>query len=289
MGYRSIRPLTLIVYAALGLFAAAAVFTVVANLQFMDVVQDIRSESGNLATPGQEGPIPTLGQFRELANDNPSPDAPDLCGQQPRSGSTVRYVPCIPRSDLIDAEDARAQAKLAILGTLLLTAAAFLFWLHRAYSNLPGLGGTVLDYTPRSALLWWFVPIFSFFRPHQVMSEVWQQSSVQERSDERRWGALAQERVPRIFMVWWILFIVAIVLGPVFGTLFEGQASDLFAAILFRGGREIFATVLLAIDSVLLVVVMRQIVTRQETRAAIIAQQAASPPEQPEAPEEQAT
>ena len=121
------------------------------------------------------------------------------------------------------------------------------------------------------------------------MSEVWQQSSVQERSDERRWGALAQERVPRIFMVWWILFIVAIVLGPVFGTLFEGQASDLFAAILFRGGREIFATVLLAIDSVLLVVVMRQIVTRQETRAAIIAQQAASPPEQPEAPEEQAT
>ncbi|MDQ6885331.1 MAG: DUF4328 domain-containing protein [Candidatus Dormibacteraeota bacterium] len=89
------------------------------------------------------------------------------------------------------------------LPLLVLAAVSFLAWFARAYRNLPALGGQNLQWSPRSAVLWWFVPLANLFMPYRIMAEIWKVSS------EGR-HALAG-RV--LLLAWWLTWLAAQIFG----------------------------------------------------------------------------
>ncbi|MEE2641242.1 MAG: DUF4328 domain-containing protein [Planctomycetota bacterium] len=62
---------------------------------------------------------------------------------------------------------------LVTLLVYLVTAIVFLVWFHRAYKNLPALGGRNLATTPGWATGSFFIPILNLFRPYQAVAEIW--------------------------------------------------------------------------------------------------------------------
>ena len=52
------------------------------------------------------------------------------------------------------------------------TAAMFLVWLHRAYSNLPSLGVPRPNFSSGWVIVSWFVPILNLFRPYQIVKYI---------------------------------------------------------------------------------------------------------------------
>ena len=56
------------------------------------------------------------------------------------------------------------------------TGIAFLFWVHRAYSNLSALKARNLEFTPGWAVGWWFIPFANLVKPFQVIRELFNES-----------------------------------------------------------------------------------------------------------------
>ena len=69
----------------------------------------------------------------------------------------------VSEADLL-ANDSR-QAAIGSLAfvAFILTAVLFLTWLHRVSKNLPGIGVSGQKFSPRAALVWWFIPIMWLF------------------------------------------------------------------------------------------------------------------------------
>ena len=91
------------------------------------------------------------------------------------------------------------------------TAIAFLFWIYRVSQNLYSLGAPGQRFSPRWAVGWWFIPIMFFFRPYQVMAEIWK-GSVHRTSGApiEHWKT---ESVSALVPWWWGLWIAAFVLA----------------------------------------------------------------------------
>jgi hypothetical protein len=91
------------------------------------------------------------------------------------------------------------------IGAYLLAAIVFLVWLHRAVANNFALGEQALRFTPGWSVGWWFVPIVSFVRPFQVMSETWRASDprhLRSNPETRRRVGIA------VIVVWWPVFLL---------------------------------------------------------------------------------
>lgn len=56
------------------------------------------------------------------------------------------------------------------------TVIVFLIWLYRSHKNLYALRPTALNFSPGWAVGWWFVPFLAFYKPFQVVREVWWES-----------------------------------------------------------------------------------------------------------------
>ena len=52
----------------------------------------------------------------------------------------------------------------------------FIQWSTCTHQNLPALGARNLKFSSREALWSWFIPLVHFYRPYQVMREVWRAS-----------------------------------------------------------------------------------------------------------------
>jgi len=89
---------------------------------------------------------------------------------------------------------------LTFLAVFAASAVAFLMWIHRASSNLEPLDAQAQRFSPRWAVGWWFIPIMVWWRPYQVVQEIWKGSDpyyVGERA--KNW-----EEAPRgVWLVWW--------------------------------------------------------------------------------------
>jgi hypothetical protein len=96
----------------------------------------------------------------------------------------------------IDASDAR-QALMGGLQFLVYVAAAvvFIMWLYRAYRNTDALRPPMRRYGHGWAIGGWFVPIMWFFRPKQVVNDVW-----------RAGGHL--EEPSGLLALWWGMWLV---------------------------------------------------------------------------------
>jgi uncharacterized protein DUF4328 len=79
-----------------------------------------------------------------------------------------------------------------------------LYWFYRATKNVHRFGakGT---FSPRMAVIWWFVPILNLWKPYQVVQQIWKASNPQTvLSNGTEWKNLASSNVVKL---WWILWI----------------------------------------------------------------------------------
>jgi len=146
-------------------------------------------------------------------------------------------------------------AALVSLGALVGGAVCFFIWLHRAFSNLRGLGRVGMRSTPGWAIGGFFVPIGNLFMPFASMKELWQASD--PKAVQGSW--FDSESTP-LLGVWWAGWIVGGIVGT-FAIFLPVDASG--AATL--GFVADFAR---AISAVAIVLIMRGIDARQEQAAA---------------------
>ena len=91
----------------------------------------------------------------------------------------LRLLQRVVAEDYVSDEDINMNNIRQGLVTLLLiafyitSAVLFLNWFRRAYGNLRRAGVTYLRFSDSMAVWSWFIPVVSFYRPVQVMNEIW--------------------------------------------------------------------------------------------------------------------
>jgi hypothetical protein len=132
-----------------------------------------------------------------------------------------------------------------------------LIWFYRAYRNLQALGATELQFTPRWAIIWWFVPILNFWKPYQITVEIIKSSdpSIGSTNSSDRSSLLE----PPLVLIWWIYVFIgmAIAIGVALGS----------GPLAFR------ATVSGVNDSIstlLAILLIREITKRQAKKIAVL-------------------
>ena len=93
------------------------------------------------------------------------------------------------------------------------TAVAFCAWIYRASANLAALGVAHQRFSPGWSVGWWFVPVMSWFRPYQVMKELWKGSHP---GIDSPGPAVSDVSVPRMLGEWWAAFLVSVWLARPF-------------------------------------------------------------------------
>jgi hypothetical protein len=124
-------------------------------------------------------------------------------------------------------------------------------WIHRAASNLRGLGRWGMQYSPGECVGSFFIPFLNLWRPLQGMTEIWKASDPE--NDQGSW--FASSSTP-LLLGWWLTWLV----------------SNLVASTLlfFKNDRLATGVVGLAADAcaaaaaVMLVLLMRGVFSRQE-------------------------
>jgi uncharacterized membrane protein YphA (DoxX/SURF4 family) len=80
------------------------------------------------------------------------------------------------------------------------TVVGFCMWVHRANRNSRGFGALGMQFTPRWAVGWYFIPFANLVKPCQSMAEIWKVSS-----DPFDW---TQRKAGPIVAIWWTLWIL---------------------------------------------------------------------------------
>jgi hypothetical protein len=81
------------------------------------------------------------------------------------------------------------------VGVALLTGVLFLCWIHAATRSARSLAPG-LRYTPRAAVLWWFVPLANTVVPYRAMADLWK---VSHAASIERW----KRGDTSVVMPWW--------------------------------------------------------------------------------------
>lgn len=128
--------------------------------------------------------------------------------------SEVRLVNTAAQGESVErVERLRHEKAGTLLATVqvvsaLLVVAAFLPWLHQARVNLRSFGIRGLRYARHWTYLGFLVPVLHFYRPLQVVSEVWRGSHAPG-VDPTDW---MEEPTPRLVVLWWVGLIAALAL-----------------------------------------------------------------------------
>ncbi|TWU13557.1 hypothetical protein CA54_23920 [Symmachiella macrocystis] len=109
--------------------------------------------------------------------------------------------------------DANDNRQLVIFGAAivvyLMTAVLFLRWTYLASRNARSLVAEKLEYSPGWAVGWFFVPIVNFWKPYQVMIEIFKASNPNMDDD---WQ---ESSSPPATSRWWTMWVIAIIIGRV--------------------------------------------------------------------------
>lgn len=128
----------------------------------------------------------------------------------------------------------------------ILTAIIFLKWIYRASLNAHGFGARHLKFTPGWSIGWYFVPIFTLFRPYQAMKEIWRASH-----DPIHW-----ENYPGSPLLgwWWFFWLATNIVGQI-SFKAAGAAHDLDSQLIATklGLAGDFSLVLVTIFAIFLV------------------------------------
>jgi ABC-type Fe3+ transport system permease subunit len=184
-----------------------------------------------------------------------------------------RFETDLPTEEELEESD-RRQVTVAIAQTVVFFVAAFFFirWLHRAYKNIPLFGAQYPRFSTATAIWSWFVPILNWWRPKQVINDVWRASDPEAPPDQ---GSGWQERSPPLlYGVWWFFWVV---LNLVYNAdLRYYLRADTLEELQNSARLTLFADLLSVVGGVLALLVVRRTTARQEARAEVLRQDMAS-------------
>lgn len=116
----------------------------------------------------------------------------------------------VPEQEVLASEFITAIASLLQLGILITTIVVFLNWFRRAYGNLHRLGITYLRHKESMAVWAWFIPIVWFYRPVQIMLEIWTETQEKIKKHDPTY---AIKSGGLLIGIWWTFFIVLNIAG----------------------------------------------------------------------------
>jgi hypothetical protein len=106
-----------------------------------------------------------------------------------------------------------------------------LFWYYRATKNIHSFGAQAVI-SPTMAVVWWFIPIFFFWKPYNVTQQIWKASNPEINLTEGiEWKKSSSSKTIK---QWWSLYLIAIagavlvaVVGISFGTEYTMESEEL--------------------------------------------------------------
>jgi hypothetical protein len=159
----------------------------------------------------------------------------------------------------------------------LVTTGFWLAWFRRAYLNLPALGARRLRYRLWWAVGSWLLPVFSLFRPKQVLNDIWRASDPDLPLD--RPDAWRKRPVAELLGWWWLVFLASILVRSITTEAVHAAADLMLLGLLpeqldrFQpsAGMQILADLLTVTCGLLALRVVRRTTARQHDRATRLA------------------
>jgi len=154
-------------------------------------------------------------------------------------------------------------ARLVLYG---ITALAFITWLHRARINARAFGCRRFRYSRIWTIVGFLVPILNFFRPYQVVSEVWRASDPRAVETPVAWISMP---VSRCVAAWWSTMLASAFLEILAAGLVTHSGvsvDDLFAA----RSIGVLVGITSAVSAILAYLVISGIQESQEEKWAIV-------------------
>lgn len=162
-----------------------------------------------------------------------------------------------------DFDAAVSRENLISIGRLLVEIPAsllFIFWFHRAYTNLPAVGATGLPYSPGWAVGAWFVPLLNVVWPKRMMDAIWKASDPGAPPEQgESWRS---RRTPSVLTWWWFFLIAMVIFAANWGL--EGETIEQVQ----RSTINLMVRDLMRVGAwVVTLYVVREVTSRQEQRA----------------------
>jgi hypothetical protein len=159
----------------------------------------------------------------------------------------------------------------------LVTASLWLAWFRRAYLNLPALGARRLRFRRWWAVGAWLVPVFSLFRPKQVLNDVWRASDPELPPDQG--DSWRGRPVAELLGWWWLAFLASVLVRSVTTEAVHAAADFMLLGLLperfdqfqASAGMQALADLLTVLTGLLALRVVRRTSARQDERAARMA------------------
>ena len=128
-----------------------------------------------------------------------------------------------------------------------------LLFVYRANKNLPSLGGTQLEFTPKWAVIWWFIPIANMWKPYYMVQELMKASDPSVGKTDL-YTRRQMDRPPYVAK-WWASTFALIGAAIVQSILAMGRASatlvPLVGIIYISVALEITTTVYIVLDIIM--------------------------------------
>ncbi len=150
-------------------------------------------------------------------------------------------------------------AGLVVLPSL----ALFYIWFYKVYRNLPALGATELDFSPRWAVACFFIPILSLYKPFRAAEEIWKASDPSIGMADTSWK---NSRTPAILKMWWFFWVMSS-LGSLY-YLRQGFVEHTPEQLIYLTWGYLATDIFTAIVALLTIFIVRKIVSRQGKKSA---------------------
>jgi hypothetical protein len=156
------------------------------------------------------------------------------------------------------------------------TAGLWLAWFRRAYLNLPALGARRLRYRPWWAVGAWLLPLFSLFRPKQLLNDIWRASDPELPDQSDSWR---RRPVAELLGWWWLAFLASVLVRSITTEAVHAAADVMLLGLLpeqldrfqASAGMQVLADLLTVLTGLLALRVVRRTTARQDDRAARLA------------------
>jgi hypothetical protein len=176
-------------------------------------------------------------------------------------------------------------------GWFLVTAGLWLAWFRRAYRNLPALGARRLRFRPWWAVGAWLLPVFSLFRPKQLLNDIWRASSPEGLGEPQRDAPMGRDLPPDqaaawrgrpvagLLGWWWLAFVASVLVRSITTDAVHAAADLMLLGLLpeqldrfqASAGMQVLADLLTVLCGLLALRVVRRATARQDERAARVA------------------
>jgi len=94
-------------------------------------------------------------------------------------------------------------AGILALASLIVLVVLFCVWIYRVSCNSRALGIQDMRFSPGWAITWFFIPVANYFRPFQVVSEIWKASNP---ATQDNWK---EKSTPFLIKAWWGTWLIS--------------------------------------------------------------------------------